>query len=300
MNIIIHQRRMKCKINRNIMIIIFSRYNFVFFSKSKKRVVLIQSNYNDYYQQSMQFRLSSKSKKKNVLYSFKKKIDVHHISKKNRRLNTMTNEKRYIFVSSNRHSNSYKENTRFVFRENRRLMIVNEMKSFKKNSGNVYFSSKSRRFQSVYEVNSKMPINDYVQQFMWYRSESDARTEQHVYKLSLKSFFESSSKSFLELFSSESTSYSNQSQFYQIKSIKLKSQKIMKFDFDVNSIAFFIKRFQFITQVKKKTAVLKILFMCLKNSTLKWHISLSEIIQTKMQKNLKIWKNELLKKYRSN
>ena len=74
----------------------------------------------------------------------------------------------------------------------------------------------------------------------------------------------------------------------------------MKFDFDVNSVVFFIKRFQFITQMKEKTAVLKILFMCLKNSTLKWHISLSEIIWTEMQKNLKIWKNELLKKYRSN
>ena len=187
----------------------FQSIQFRLFSKSKERVVLIQSNYNDYYQQSMQFRLSSKSKKKNVLYSFKKKIDVHHTSKENRRLNTMTNEKRYIFVSSNWHSNSYKKNTRFVFRENKRLMIVNEMKSFKKNSRDVYFSSKSRRFQSVYEVNSKMSINDYAQQFMWHRSKFDVQTEQHVYESLSKSFFESSSKSFFELSSSESISYSN-------------------------------------------------------------------------------------------
>ena len=190
----------------------------------------------------------------------------------------MTNEKRYIFASSNRHSNSYRKNTRFVFRENKRLMIVSEVKSFKKNSRDVYFSSgssrlqsayESRRFQFAYEVNLKMSFNDYVQQFMWHRPKLDVRAEQYVYEPSSKSSKSSSEFSFSKSSSSESISYSNQNQFYQIKSVKLKSQKIMKFDFDVNSVVFFIKRFQFITQIKKKTAVLKILFMCLKNSALK-------------------------------
>ena len=244
----------------------FQSIQLRFFFKIKKKIVSIQSNYNDYYQQSMQLRLSSKSKKKNVLYSFKKKIDVYHILKKNRRLNTMTNEKRYIFVSSNRNSNSYRENTRFVFRKNKRLMIVSEIAFFKRNFRDVYSSSELRRFQLIYEVNSETFVNEHVQSSTWRRFESDVhvnQTKQHFYESFLesflKSFLKSSSKfSSLKSFSTKLISYLNQNQLYQIKSMKLKSQKIMKFDFDVNSIVFFIKRFQFITQIEEKAAILKI------------------------------------------
>ena len=286
----------------------FQSIQLRFSSESRERAVSTQSNYNDYYQQSVQPRLPPRSRKKDVLYSFRKKIDVHHISKKNRRLNTMTNEKRYIFASSNRNSNSYRENTRFVLRKSRRLMIVSEIAFFKRDPRDVYSSSESRRFQSAYEVNSETFANGHAQSSTWRRSESDAhvsQTEQHFYESSLESFLESflkSSSKFSpsESSSAESISYSGQSQSYQIKSVRLKSQEIMKFDFDVNSIVFFIRRFQFITQIKEKAAVLKILFMCLKNSALEWHISLSEIIRTEMQSDLKIWKNELLREYRSN
>ena len=75
----------------------------------------------------------------------------------------MTNEKRYIFVSSNRDSNSYKENTRFVFRKNRRLITVSEIAFFKRNFRDIYSSSESRRFQLAYKVNSEAFINKYVQ-----------------------------------------------------------------------------------------------------------------------------------------
>ena len=284
----------------------FQSIQFRLFSESRKENVKNQSKYNDYYQQSVQFRLPSRSRKKDVFYSFKKKFEIHHISKKNRRLNTMTNEKRYIFASPNRHSDSYKKNTRFVFRESRRLMTISEIESFKKNFRDVYFSSKSFRFQSAYEINSEAFVNDYasqafandyIQQSTWHRSESDVRAEQYVYESSSKLLSEFSSS---KLSSSESISYSDQNQSYQTKSVKLKSQKIMKFDFDTDFVVFFIKRFQFITQVKGKAAVLKILFMCLKNAALKWHINLSKIIRIEMQNDLKIWKNELLRKYRSN
>ena len=40
--------------------------------------------------------------------------------------------------------------------------------------------------------------------------------------------------------------------------------------------------------------------MCLKNAALHWHISLSAKVRAEMNNDLKIWKNELLKKYRSN
>ena len=74
----------------------------------------------------------------------------------------------------------------------------------------------------------------------------------------------------------------------------------MNFDFAETSVAFFIKKFKHITKIKKKKIVLRILSMCFKKSTMKWHNNLSFKIKNEMNRNLTIWKNELLRKYRFN
>ena len=80
---------------------------------------------------------------------------------------------------------------------------------------------------------------------------------------------------------------------------KLKTTKIINFDSAETSVAFFIKKFKHIAK-KKKKAVLQILLMCLKKSTMKWHNNLFFKIRNKMNRNLIVWKNELFKKYRFN
>ena len=77
--------------------------------------------------------------KKNVFYLFKKNpqnIDSHFISKQNRQLYIVINDAQIIVVFSNRNPDFIQKNTRFVFRESRRLQTINEEKLMKKNSKN--------------------------------------------------------------------------------------------------------------------------------------------------------------------
>ena len=74
----------------------------------------------------------------------------------------------------------------------------------------------------------------------------------------------------------------------------------MKFDSDITFVAFFIRKFFQITFIEKHETVLKILSMCLKKTAFEWHTSLFAKIKQKMNYDLKIWKNEFLRKYRFN
>ena len=74
----------------------------------------------------------------------------------------------------------------------------------------------------------------------------------------------------------------------------------MKFDSKINSTAFFIRRFKKIANIKKEQAMFWIFFMCLKSSTLEWHINLFLEIRVEMNVDFKIWKDKLLREYRFN
>ena len=85
-----------------------------------------------------------------------------------------------------------------------------------------------------------------------------------------------------------------------LRSVKLRFADIMKFDSEENFVVFFIRRFYHIAEIEEEQVVLRILFMCLKKFALKWHISLSTVIRAEMNRDLKVWKNELLREYKSN
>ena len=74
----------------------------------------------------------------------------------------------------------------------------------------------------------------------------------------------------------------------------------MKFDSNIIFVAFFIWRFFQITFIEKHEIVLKIFSMCLKKTMFEWHTSLFAKIKQKMNYDLKIWKNQFLRKYRFN
>lgn len=84
------------------------------------------------------------------------------------------------------------------------------------------------------------------------------------------------------------------------RTIKLRSQDVMIFDLKEQSVAFFIKRFQHIVELKEEFSVLRVLLMCLKDFALEWHNSLSVVVRREMNLNIKMWKNELLREYRPN
>ena len=99
--------------------------------------------------------------------------------------------------------------------------------------------------------------------------------------------------------------YSNQRQqsHYQFKFFQsriLRVTNVMMFDSIKHSINFFIRCFQQIAKIKDTQSMLRVLSMCLKKNALKWHNDFSSTIQMKMNVDLTMWKNELLKKYRNN
>ena len=85
---------------------------------------------------------------------------------------------------------------------------------------------------------------------------------------------------------------------FHVNFVKLKSTKMMKFDFEITFVIFFVRKFNQIIEIEKFETVFRILSMCMKKAALKWHTNLSIKIKKKMNDDFWIWKNELLRKYR--
>ena len=86
--------------------------------------------------------------------------------------------------------------------------------------------------------------------------------------------------------------------FYQSRALRVVD--IMMFDSIKHAIDFFIRRFQQISKIENVWAILRVLLMCFEKNVLKWHNDFFFNIQMKMNADLTMWKNELLKKYRRN
>ena len=94
-------------------------------------------------------------------------------------------------------------------------------------------------------------------------------------------------------------SWNNRS-IYDQRFARLRSIDVMKFDSNIIFVAFFIRRFSQIAFIEKHEAVFRIFSMCFKKTVFEWHTNLFAKIKQKINYDLKIWKNEFLRKYQSN
>ena len=191
---------------------------------------------------------------------------------RHRNRNEKHDRKRKFYYKSSFESDS-EENIRIVFKKRKRMFIVN------------------KKIFSVHKKFSKMNRNRKRKRFRNrknFRKKKDFRDRYKVNKHHNAN-------------ASSDRSRSKNRNRYRFKNqiFRFRTTKIMNFDFAETSVAFFIRRFKHITKIKKKT-VLRILFMCLKKSAMKWHNSFFFKIRNEMNRNLIVWKNELFKKYRFN
>lgn len=64
--------------------------------------------------------------------------------------------------------------------------------------------------------------------------------------------------------------------------MRLRFTEVMEFEFEIISVAFFVRRFNHIAEIEGPEAVLCILPMCLKGAALEWHTSLSARVRREM------------------
>ena len=209
------------------------------------------------------------------------KKNYRFVLKKNRRLQTMYNEKSIHRTQSfrndffrrnhdrrnksafrNRYQKSESENrykkskSRFWFRFNHRSdkfrnYFKRKLKSKSKSKSRFHKSNKSKiRFRRQFWFRFK-------RRYEKYRSKSDFKNRYVKKKRNHKKF------EFYHRFSN-----------FHVKSVKLKFTKIMKFDFEITFVVFFVRKFNQIIEIEKSEVVFRILSMCLKKTALKWHTNL--------------------------
>ena len=128
--------------------------------------------------------------------------------------------------------------------------------------------------------------NDYQKKNFWKRREKIFRNDHDDY------FFYERDRNLRD-------SWNNRS-IYNQRFAKFRSVDVMKFDFNIISVVFFIRRFSQIAFMKKHETVFRIFSMCFKKTVFEWHTNLFAKVKQEMNYDLKIWKNEFLRKYRSN
>ena len=223
--------------------------------------------------------------------------------------------------------NSYRNDSHFVFKKNRRLNTINEKKQStnknheKKSIREKRYSESNRHYSSLFSKPNQSYRETNFQYFQnnpyhfpksYYPNENGyegpwySKLKKPYGDLSIKEYFYFSPEEYFSYYlffgqdSYRQNSYKHSVSVQFQKTIRLRSTKIMKFDSKERSVAFFIRRFQHIVEIEGEGPVFRILFMCLKRAALDWHTSLFFQVRAEMNTNLKIWKNEFLKKYRFN
>ena len=237
---------------------------------------------------------------KNRIHKKDDRDDLRFISKNNRRLQTLIKKK--TFQTRRRNEN----NGKFVFRKNRRLQIVSSEKSLYRQ--HLRFRDGFRKFNRRKSSSKKYRQKNRRKLFHQknksrnekFRNEKN-RNRNYKQQESLNRKYERQKNSFFRHYKYERNRFRFRRRFPNLRSrTKFWFSNIMDFNSKNTFVVFFIKRFQHITKIENENVVFRVFFMCLKEFALEWHISLSAVVRMEMNHDLRIWKNELFRKYKFN
>ena len=208
---------------------------------------------------------------RNYIHKKKNRNDFRFVSRNHRRLQIVTKKKSF---QTRRRRNE--NDDQFVFRKNRRLQIVNSEKSLYRQHLRFKNSFRKNRKSSRKKNRRNIDRRNTRQIFSYSRSRSrsknhENKNEKRRYEKqsSINRKYERQENSLLHYFKYERKKSRSRRRFSDSRSkTKFKFFDIMKFNPKNTPIAFFIKRFQHITEIEEKNAILRIFFMCLKKSVL--------------------------------
>lgn len=223
------------------------------------------------------FSSSSRTQSKMNFFYFRERVIYelkHHLSRYSRKLIAIID---YRFYSRNDKMNfvsKAKKQLKFFFN---RFWFASYNRDQKRN----YFRRNDRGQSHIYE-NLENVDSNYKRDYERDRELNRVDCNNRLYN---DKSFNNRKKSWIE---------------QQSRERSLKSQNVMIWDFVEHFVKFFIRRFQQITNIEETRAMLKILFMCLKTNAFEWHNDFFVVMRAKLNENLIVWKDELIREFRFN
>jgi hypothetical protein len=257
----------------------------------KERSISASHNWNEKVLDRTSNRYRDEDFKYSKLEHSRSKFNDYFFQKKNesRQSRFMYNQNRSRI--NDYYSEEYSKIDRFQFSDYKKNF-------YRKNQHERYqISFRQNRFMNRYSKNSRFAVNSHMQNQKHRQIVDFDLDSAYVFRQNRKllSISNESSHDYFE----RNFRFFSQNSRNQIR-IKLRFTNIMLFNSKKHSISFFIKRFQHIAKFEELDSVLRVLSMCLFVSVLEWHNSLFRIIRQEMNQNLDIWKNELLREFKSN
>ena len=199
-----------------------------------------------------------------------KRNDYHFVFKKSRRLQTISNEEFQYQKYQFRNDVYRRDHDRFRFRSK------NHYKKFRFRNHYRKFKSRFRfKFKSNHKFNQPKNLFKRKSRSWFHRSNRSKNYFRRKSRSRSRFWFKYCFRKHRFRFNSRNRYIKKKrsrrkTEFYYrfVKSVKLKSFNVMKFDFETISVAFFVKKFQHIAKIEKKKFVFRILSMCLKKSVL--------------------------------